>query len=345
MIRNRKVFYAIGQGGFYSEKIFFNGESKTIVYDCGSLNTNKLIKEIGQSGLGTIDYLVISHFHRDHINGIEELKKNYKIINVVIPKIEPVDILFYLKNYPNKSDNEFRDLILNPSNFFKQANNGQNSHIITVDIGEEQTEGLRLNQLPKRITHSTNLPVLEYNNTPIWILRFYIDKITFNKVELDNNEIRLINSIKTINDYDKHLKDLKKIYKKISNRDINLTSMSMLSAPINNYWYYHKNNEVSLMNGDILLNNEEKISEFTNHYSDFNNNVFDFHIPHHGSHLNLKRPINEWNHKQGIINSGYENNYGHPSGIILRKFSDANINTKILTEYDNNYSKICFYEI
>jgi len=37
--------------------------------------------------------------------------------------------------------------------------------------------------------------------------------------------------------------------------------------------------------------------------------------------------------------SGYYNTYGHPSGIILRKFNDSNIKLKKLTEFDKNYIK------
>ena len=117
----------------------------------------------------------------------------------------------------------------------------------------------------------------------------------------------------------------------------------MLSAPYSYDGWYYNNNPISIMNGDIMLDNEDKILEYTKHYSDFNKFIFDFHIPHHGSHKNMKRPINEWINNKGIIMSGYDNNYGHPSGIILNKFSDAKIATKILTEYDKNYTRIEHY--
>ena len=343
MIKNKKIFYAIGQGGFYSEKIYFGNEIKTIVYDCGSLNKERLSKEISQSGLGIIDYLVISHFHKDHINGIEELKSLYTIKNVIIPKIDTQDILFYLKDYSKKSDIGYRNLVLNPSDFFKGTNENEDPNIITVDTESEQIEIIDTKKIPNKISHKTNIPIFSNNNSPLWILRFYVDKGSFDKVKLTKTQKDLINSISSIKDYTDNLTELKKVYNGISKDNVNLTSMSMVSAPLHYERWYYENNSISIMNGDILLDKEEKIFEFTNHYSDFKQNNYNFHIPHHGSHKNLKRPINEWIINKGIIMSGYDNNYGHPSGVILRKFSDTKIPVKVLTEYDKNYIKIDHY--
>ncbi len=335
-IRNKKTFYAVGLGAFYSEKINFGNQIKTIVYDCGSLNKERLIREISQSDLRVIDYLVISHFHKDHINGIEELKKHSVIKNVIIPKIDQQEILFYLNHYSKKTDIEYRKLILTPKEFF---NKDEPPKIITVDTEGEQIENIDLEQT-NNISHKSTISL---DDKAKWIFKFYVDKGSFAKVELEDKEKELINSIKTIKDYDDKLEDLKLIYKKITKGNINLTSMSMVSAP---FYYKYKNcsnSPISIMNGDIMLNDEKKISEFTKHFSDFKQCNFSFHIPHHGSHKNLKRPINEWIIEEGIIMSGHKNNYGHPSSVILRKFSDAKIPTKVLTEDSENYVRIDDY--
>ena len=76
MILNIKTFYAVGQGGFYSERIFFEGKEFCVVYDCGAITkfpydgpTKKLKQTIDDSGLEKMDCLVISHLDSDHING------------------------------------------------------------------------------------------------------------------------------------------------------------------------------------------------------------------------------------------------------------------------------------
>lgn len=334
MIRLKKSFYAIGQGCFYSEQIYFNNEIKTIVYDCGSLDTDRLEKEILQSGLGKIDYLIISHFHKDHINGIEKLKNTFQIKNVIIPKIDALDVAFYLG-----SGNTVEDILINPTGFWGDTN------IITINPNNERQEFETTNNLPSNISHTSHIPILEIENHILWILKFYVDKRVFLNNRLTLAEKQLIEDTKKITDYDSNKNTLKKVYSKLSNKDVNLTSMSMISSPNKNHWYNREDSSVSFMNGDILLNSEDKIKAIVTHFEDLGNLRIDFHIPHHGSHKNLIRPINEWIINKAIIMSGYDNQYGHPSGIILRKFADSSIPLKSLTQFDKNYTKTLRYFI
>ncbi|WP_452220263.1 MBL fold metallo-hydrolase [Lacinutrix salivirga] len=340
MINIKKTFYSIGQGCFYSEKIYFDNEVKTIVYDCGSENgkspnKNRLEKEIQQSGLNTIDFLIISHFHADHINGIDELKKNCIIKNVIIPKIDALDIAFYLG-----TGNTVSELLLNPTSYFRGSNNSDNPNIIVVDSEGEENQIDDLVKIPNRISQNSNIPVLKFDNRIIWILRFYIDKRVFKNDNRTDEQKKIIRETLSITDYEKNKTELIAAYKALSKKDINLTTMSMISTPTNNHPFFHRHDyPISAMNGDILLSDENRIKDYVEHFSDFINNSVHFHIPHHGSHKNLCRPINEWQIESGIIMSGYENKYGHPSGIILRKFKDSNIPLKKLTQFDRNFTK------
>jgi hypothetical protein len=332
MIKLKKTYYAIGQGCFYSEQIYFKNEIKTIVYDCGSLDTDRLNKEIKQSGLSKIDYLIISHFHKDHINGIEKLKATFEIENVIIPKIDALDVAFYLG-----SGNTVEEILINPTGFWGETN------IYTIIPNSEVQEFDSIDNLPKEITHASQFPILKINNNILWVLKFYVDKRVFLNSRLSETGKQLIENTNKITDYKANKTYLKKVYQKLSNKDVNLTSMSMISSPKENHWLYGKDSSISFMNGDILLNSEDKIKTIVKHFSEFGNNSIDFHIPHHGCHKNLNRPINEWIINKGIVMSGYDNKYGHPSGIIMRKFSDSRISVKSLTQFDNNYLKTLRY--
>lgn len=77
-----KSFFPIGQGGFFSERISIDGEVLTFVYDCGAVTnranegpSQELRDWIKKSGLKDVDFIVISHLHNDHVNGILELDK------------------------------------------------------------------------------------------------------------------------------------------------------------------------------------------------------------------------------------------------------------------------------
>lgn len=334
-IITRKTFYPVGQGCFYSERITTDNDEKTIVYDCGSINTEHLQNEIIQSDLAQIDYLVLSHFHRDHINGIEKLlKKKCEVKNVIIPKIDALDVAFYLG-----TGNTIENVMIDPNAYF-----GVNTNIIRVTISDEPTVLEENSVVPSTISHSTTLPIINglSKGIGLWFLRFYVDPIVFLGKPLVKGDRDIIDGIKDITDYKKNKKALIEAYKKLSNRDVNLTTMSMASFPSDELWpFYHCNHRyaVSVMNGDTLLNTDVRIEKYIKHYIELNKFMIDFYIPHHGSHKNLCRPLYEWNLKRGIVTSGYNNNYGHPSGVILRKFEDAKIPVKVLTEFDKQITK------
>ena len=92
-----RTIHPVGQGAFYSE-VFFNEERKdslfTVVYDCGGRidKFKEQLKTVNKVGL-----LFISHFHDDHIKGVELLRESNPGTIVVIPKISPccfiVDII------------------------------------------------------------------------------------------------------------------------------------------------------------------------------------------------------------------------------------------------------------
>lgn len=89
----KRTFHAVGQGAFYTER-FYEGEKNVfnVVYDCGtSSSQNDLVGEIRKEfAKGTIiNHLFISHFHYDHISGIEELRRHCLITDFVIPVISP----------------------------------------------------------------------------------------------------------------------------------------------------------------------------------------------------------------------------------------------------------------
>lgn len=87
----RRTFYPVGQGAFYSETHKLGDRTFTMVYDCGSStlkkNEMKKIIEDAFAENSVIDVLFISHFHADHVNGIELLAKRCEVKLVILPLI------------------------------------------------------------------------------------------------------------------------------------------------------------------------------------------------------------------------------------------------------------------
>lgn len=86
-------FQKVGQGLFYTGKI----DTFHFVYDCGSRQKKSLFESIdsykNKLNGGEIDLLVISHFHCDHVSGLDHLFQNFEVTDVIIPYFAPIERL------------------------------------------------------------------------------------------------------------------------------------------------------------------------------------------------------------------------------------------------------------
>ncbi len=102
-----RTIHSVGQGAFYTEEFFDNDHNRTntVVFDCGSetkIGQSNCIKKMVNGAFREkqcIDIFFISHFDKDHVNGIEELtKKNRLIKNVVIPQLDGYQWFYVVEN-------------------------------------------------------------------------------------------------------------------------------------------------------------------------------------------------------------------------------------------------------
>ncbi|PHG27294.1 hypothetical protein COI60_31380 [Bacillus toyonensis] len=121
-IRYQFNFENSGQGLFYNGEI----DQFNIIYDCGSENKrflNKCINDYKETWhlkrKKQIDLLILSHFHKDHVNGLDKLLENAKLDTVVFPYMDPVEKL-YLLNNRNFINSNNKQLLINPIDYFIQ---------------------------------------------------------------------------------------------------------------------------------------------------------------------------------------------------------------------------------
>lgn len=363
MILNTKTFYAVGQGGFYSERIFNEGHERAIVYDCGSdtkpMNNHMslLNRCINESGLEKIDYVVISHLDNDHINGLKELEIYEKNIDskwkpvIILPKPNPMDLLLF---YMIASHSAI-EYYLGGMNHMRQLHvtdeNGEND-VIDLDV---EWNGV------KTVSHNFSLTTGFKKCKEKWLLKFYVDASKYQN-KLTKRDIRVINSVKTFSDFEKKKKELADIYRCSKNKlcklkiirkkqglenkgdssEMNLSSMAMISAPqkksLRDVNCKSGNNVsfISWLNGDIRLKNEEEMLAIEAHFKDFLSSNIDFQVPHHGSHNNFSRLPKCKKKLRAYLWAGAENTHGHPSGTVLRKIQKENIEFHWITEEDDH---------
>lgn len=105
----RFIFFDVGQGD--AALIRFSNQQKILI-DCGPDKTI-LSKLSGYLGFfdRTIDYLVITHAHKDHYGGCIEVLKKYKI-NHIIENIDSDDLASHWQAWRDLTNQEGSEMIL-----------------------------------------------------------------------------------------------------------------------------------------------------------------------------------------------------------------------------------------
>ncbi len=145
-----RTFLPVGQGAFYAE--CFHGASLdslpvNVVYDCGSIskNSKSLIENAATSAFGpdnidgckrVIHAVFISHFHKDHIDGIPTLLQNYDVRRIYFPFLEPENKslmkIWYRAQGINVNEFAFR--------FLENPRDAIASNVQLIAVGDKEDE-------------------------------------------------------------------------------------------------------------------------------------------------------------------------------------------------------------
>lgn len=367
----RRTFYPVGQGAFYVEEFkLYDGSKFTIVYDCGSTTLKirgigKEIERVFPKG-HQIDILFISHFHADHINGINKLKKHCKIKRVVLPLIEDEDEIIILKilNYIEGDGDTYNLLIENPEDFFNKHEREGEEDTAIIQIAPIDYKGENRDNRGKNILRSGEaLPDVKVNKLN-WLFIPFCSKQN-ERIELFKKELKEKNlSREEINKMfsngvnKRNIRDLKDIYKRIfSNEELNETSMALYSGPENvrfnmtihlysqfdfrfhfrpTYPYFFEEYEFQsgcLYTGDINLNKDNLVAYIRNKLSEELECIGTLQVPHHGSRHNFEESIlTVGNISCAIFSFGIRNNYGHPAYSVFYDVKENGITPCLVTE-------------
>lgn len=362
----RRTFYPVGQGAFYVEEFrLYDGSTFTIVYDCGSTTLKirgieKEIERVFPKG-HQIDILFISHFHADHINGINKLRKYCKIKEVVLPLIsdETEIIILQALNYLETNDTIYNDLIENPEKFFSESNNGEWRTTITriapIDDEEEHGNNVLKSGTEKGIQelYKYNWVFIPYNFKQKDCIKDFQQQLTEKSLSIETIK-NIIKNVKD-EDYKDTIKKLKEIYEKMSkNNDLNETSMILYSGPrmydrgicwlehynLRNANYLWPNSFISrrlpsgcLYTGDINLNKNDLVENINKSLHKVSQFIGTLQVPHHGSKHNFNESILRIKNLSCVIFSfGTENRYGHPAFLVLESMVRNRVLPYFVTE-------------
>lgn len=318
-----RYIHPVGQGAFYTEQFFDNDKRvATVVYDCGAKpSLPALNREIENtfSDSDEIDILFISHFHADHINGIERLKDTIKKIKtVVIPYMD--DTTRYLSLATMSTfDASVYQLIVSPQSYF------EGSRVIEVNRNDGEPRGLEpivVDNLPPRDRIESGTSLL-FSKVHFWeYMPFNIDFDEFHKAlkkALSNHGFEPERLPELVTDKE-NLNKIHDIYTKYF-KNLNESSMIVYSGAVNGS--VESRNNACLYTGDATIT-PTLTNQLTHQLRQSRvEKIQMLQIPHHGSRSSFDESLLNLlnnNHEPILfLSCGKTNSYGHPSPYVITR--------------------------
>ena len=348
--------HPIGQGAFYTETLHRpnSNDDKHIVYDCGVLPySRRLEEEIGNflPKDSTIDILFLSHFHADHVNGVQKLAKKYRIRHVVLPQIDDYEWFYILENYLTTDDVNVA-LISNIRAAVGDANLVQVAPIGENGEGTVSNENTAIDGLANRVINGLSPIVIDNKDFVLWhfivvnpllkgnieTLKAEIQNVNYNGRKLSIEDMHNPNILPVVR------KDLQAVYSKVF-KGGNEYSMCMLSEMADRYQYesFSTFNRIKCHNdfccrygycledcnnyridgglycGDADFLHCDTLHCLKKRLDGRERNVGLLQLPHHGSKENFNIDLLNWLRSLRVSFAcfGSPNRYNHPSSDVM----------------------------
>lgn len=346
---NKFVFRPVGQGLFYTGSLL-NGHYN-FVYDCGTENEQYLLNEeiqyyqhemnhICKKKL-TIDFVVISHLHKDHYSGLYELVKKIHVRKIYLPYLSySKDVLRLYLYYDLIIDNERSENLEEKFFLYRLFESLYALH-----------EDNFYREYIDEIEHLKDNKTVDYDvNNVYWQFKFIYNKFDSNKVDLVNERCKVFLENSHCNNMEEFIERNKgnidliaQAYKEVFERNVlNNTSIVLLHYPAEerNYLSYCSFNKFmhrrilcyrhriccrcmqerpsdakTLLTGDIKFNDTiaNELQQDTNC-----GRISVLQVPHHGAKENWKAFCRyKINSELYVIPFGCGNRYEHPSIEVI----------------------------
>ena len=328
-----RVFHPVGQGAFFSEVFSVEGGGEfTVVYDCGtesgeaSMN-NEIDAFVAGLKKKEIDILFVSHFHKDHISGLDRLASRVKIKKTVIPML-PSEVLLVTRvhNYLaceartkegrrkeiGPTDDVIRDL-------FESGGSSERFGEI-VSVGPYNHDIQPVGWLPvapvgiksgKEMSGVKDIwKYIPFNSVDVSDDRAKRFKDAVKDMLLDGKEELIVD--KLLHGLRGEVRDL---YKEIMGKecgDDNLYTLAVESLPADGYEDEHLARESRcLFTGDLdSVGNDDLWGRFADLFKF--NDIGTIQVPHHGSKDNWRPEFITKDSKRFVVSVGTSNTYHHP---------------------------------
>lgn len=277
-----RTFFSVGQALFCREQV----DNRTIMYDCGG-QTEAVVKRVIDAeypvgNASVIDALFISHYDKDHINGVFHLLRRCQVNHLFLPMVSSLSkmLLFIGQRYSS----QMRAFYADPKAFVRQYSGGTQVHYVgqSAERIAQVNEPIDIDAIGGADVPSVSL--LRFKDNPDWVY------VPFNrKLMTQPEETAFLKAIglpanATFNDilieWRKRRLALKRIVGLlviIDIKKINDYSMTLYSGSINQ-------RNACLYLGDY--NAHSYFAELHQAYQPLWGNIRMIQVPHHGSSKN-----------------------------------------------------------
>ena len=370
-----RTFHPVGHGAFYTERFYDDDGFNTanVVFDCGRFEAAKTnwsyplfktwIEDYvkNRSGLAkndVIDILFISHFHTDHINGLDYLLQNYDVKKVVIPAIAPltvIDAICY-----NSLIGADVDVLVD---FFQRCSEGDlKDRVCQINIADERysicDDSPEIDSDSLQGTISTPHKITIGNLLWLYVPFYRVDSVKQNRLisqlsgsfptVFANGTISfdaLREEIKS-----KGVKPFKDVYESVFNGQHNSYSLTLYSG-VNQKKQCHCN--CTLKHQDRYAGEDVKNAQYCNvnclymgDYEALNSGLTDLknfyssvwkyigvlQVPHHGSEHNSDNDLYGDKKRLCVISCDSHDKYDHPDPDVLSAIRSSASIPLIVTE-------------
>ncbi len=269
-------FHQVGQGLFVSEKY----ENLTIVYDCGGENVQYVSKAIDTSLPidDEIEILFISHYDRDHINGVYHLLTTHTVKHVILPLVSDFSRYLSFSSYPGNKFGRVLDFYEDPIGFIESNFLDVTCHYqrpFEMENESSSTQTIQLEQLPQIIDLGTIISFRTYG----WLL------YPFNRKTMSDKEEREFITRLGLDPSDRFstiLQNWSKVKNKLKKELINTGVITKQNINDYSLTLYSQNSDTrSLFLVDY--NAKKHCNELVNYYQKYWGTITCLQIPHHGS--------------------------------------------------------------
>lgn len=362
-----RIIYPVGQGGMHFEHFSDGTNEFCILYDCGGSTKSTIEKRIDHllhSVRGNhINAVFISHFHNDHINGLQYLLSNAKVDYLIIPQLTKAQMAeAILYNSIHRSDRSVNDFLLQ---LFKTDNSLGDTIIVRVPPTDSQH--LTINDSITRLEPKAKIGnpiVLSPDFTTEWLFIPYnpivpetefVDEL---KKILGVAELHLDDLPIILRTDEAKLDEIKRLYEKEFIRKHNSYSMALYSGNNNGTvsrcytptpYLYHPSildmcipfwSANAVYTGDM---ESASVQGMISYYGDLWKTIGSVQVPHHGSSDNFSDLLYHYP-VRGIISVGNNNSFHHP-GISTLIGMEHNYCQPVLVTEDLSTMRTYCYDV